>query len=387
MRTWQYTSFISLLVMMLFAPAIIEPKAQQARLVTPQPVTLFEGPGTSYQRHPLQLGLDQPYSIQERNMLGNWVLIDAPESPWGGGWAQTGELFLTGDRIQIQDVPLTDMPTTNPAVLPIPDIPEILFTTPVLPESINTEKLGDIYRDGQSQGNDRFSVVKVGDCNTASDQFLKPIAVSEFDTGPYTHIADTVANYSASFGRQSIAARNGFNVSSIFDPFWATSDLCDPDESPLACEYRHNPATVAFIMFGQNDVLVLSREEYRDYLSQTIEETIDRGIMPVLSTFTNDPKNEANWEQIIAMNVITIEVAAEYDIPLINFWLAARDLPSYGIGDDYAHLTAGGSSVAFTEGREAQYGLTLYNLAVLNMLDRLYHDVVQVYTYENTRSS
>ncbi|MEL6272690.1 MAG: hypothetical protein AAFR22_22985, partial [Chloroflexota bacterium] len=216
----------------------------------------------------------------------------------------------------------------------------------------------------------------VGDCNTASGYFLQPISVGQFDIGPYDYLSDTVDAYGESFQRRSIASRDGFNVSSIFDPLWAMGADCNPNEPPLLCEYRHNPATVAFLMFGQNDILVLTRDQYREFLTEAVERSIERGVIPVLSTFTNRPENTEKWGQIMAMNTITIEVADEYDVPLINFWLAAHSLPSYGIGNDYAHLTQGGVGVTFT-GREAEYGITLYNLVVLNMLDTIYHDIIE----------
>jgi len=363
---------------------MISTYAQQNRLIAAQSILLYEGPGSTYPSTET-INIDQPFIPLARNALGNWVKIQHADDAALTGWTLTGRLRLDDDKLSLGELPISDLPD---AATPDPSIPAVLFETPILPQQINIPLLNEIYHDGQRQGNDPFAVVKVGDCNTASDYFLTPISLDVFNPGPYDHLTDVVERYGPSFGRESIAARNGFNVSSIFDPFWATSDHCQPDESPLACEYRHNPASVAFIMFGQNDVLVLNRDQYRDYLTRVVDESIERGVIPVLSTFTNNPENEENWDQIVAINVITIEVAQAYDIPLINFWLAARDLPQYGIGDDYAHLTAGGTGVAFTQGREAQFGLTLYNLAVLAMLDKIYHDVVQVYTYEeNTRSS
>ncbi|MEO0561213.1 MAG: SGNH/GDSL hydrolase family protein, partial [Chloroflexota bacterium] len=355
---------------------------------TPNTIRLFSGPGSTYPELE-SLWVNQPYTIEARNRLGNWVQVSHKEIDQTG-WVLTGALMLESQELTLSELPVSELPDAdmeNLANSEFSEVPELLHSTPILPESINIDLLREIYRDGQEQGNDPYSVVKVGDCNTASGFFLAPISTAQFDPGPYDYITDTVGRYDESFGRRSLAARNGFNVSSIFDPFWATDDACDPEESPLMCEYRNNPASVAFIMFGQNDVLVLNQEQYRDYLRQIVDETIDHGIIPVLSTFTNDPANADNWNQILALNEITIEVATEYDIPIINFWLAARDLPSYGIADDYAHLTVSGGSIDFSGGREANFGLTLYNLAVLSMLDTIYHDVIQVYTYENTRSS
>jgi hypothetical protein len=57
------------------------------------------------------------------------------------------------------------------------------------------------------------------------------------------------------------------------------------------------------------------------------------------------------------MNAVIVELAREYDVPLINFWKAARDLPQQGIQSDNAHLT----TVGYNE----------RNRLTLIMLDRL----------------
>ncbi len=379
MRTFILIVF-ALLATLLPATA----SAQDARLVTPEVLPLYAGPSYTYERAGL-MNINQPYTVAARNRLGNWVKITHRDEPETSGWTLTGNLILDSEMIDLEAVPVTDLPDAVVEQAQYDGVPDLLYSTPIIPTGINVEMLREIYYDGQKQGNDAYGVVKIGDCNTASGQFLSPISAERFDPGPYAYLTETVDEYAASFERTSMAARNGFNVSSIFDPFWATSDQCDPDESPLACEYRHNPSSIAFIMFGQNDVLVLNREQYRDYLRQTVDETLERGIIPVLSTFTNNPENADHWDQILALNVITIEVAAEYDIPVINFWLAARPLPDYGIAEDYAHLTVSGGTISFAGGREAEYGLTLYNLAVLKMLDTISNDVIQLNTQESTR--
>jgi hypothetical protein len=377
----------SLFIIVVIAVLALLPlvNAQEARLVTPEVLPLYAGPSETYERASL-MNISQPYAVVARNQLGNWVQITHRDEPEISGWTLTGNLLLNSEMIDLEAVPVTDLPDAVAAQAQFDGVPDLLYTTPIIPHAINVAMLREVYYDGQKQGNNAYGVVKIGDCNTASGQFLSPISAERFDPGPYAYLTETVDEYAASFERTSIAARNGFNVSSIFDSFWATSDLCDPGESPLACEYRHNPSTIAFIMFGQNDVLVLNRDQYRDYLRQVVDETLDHGIIPVLSTFTNNPENTDNWDQILALNVITIEVAVEHDIPLINFWLAARSLPDYGIAEDYAHLTVSGGTVSFAQGREAEFGLTLYNLAVLNMLDILSNDVIQLNTQESSRS-
>lgn len=342
-----------------------------AAQTTTQSVTLYAGPGTTYEEVGT-LGAEQPFTVRARSRMGNWVRIESSDS---AGWTMTGDLPLAYSDFKLSNIPAINMPDADMAHADVQLAPTILYETPVLPHRIDADFLRDVYERGQANGNDPHAVVKIGDCNTASGLFLTPFSTGTYDLGPYDYLRDVTHAYADSFGRRSLASRDGFNASSIFDPLWAMSDDCNPNEPPLLCEFRNNPASVAFIMFGQNDIFTLSRDQYRDYLSDIVAHSLDLGVIPVLSTFTNRPEFEDKWGQIMALNVITIEVANEYNVPLINFWLAAQPLPGYGIGGDFAHLTAGGEGITF-DGRETQYGLTLYNLAVLNMLDVIYHDVI-----------
>ncbi len=360
----------------LFLVVLVHPgHAADGDLFAVQPVNLYAGPSITYETTS-RLATEDPFTVQARTALGNWVRVRHPANADINGWVQTGLLPLAEANYDLSKTPVVNMADADLEQVNTAITPRLMYATPVLPPSVNTQRLREIYLRGQNMGNDPHSIVKIGDCNTASGLFLAPIGFGEFQLGPYTHLMDTASHYADSFGRRSVASRDGFNVSSIFDPLWSLSDECNPNEPPLLCEYRTNPSSVAFMMFGQNDILVLTAEQYETFLRDAVERSVDQGVIPVLSTFTNRPENTENWGQVTAMNVITIEVAAEYDIPLINFWLAAYSLPGYGIGGDYAHLTAGGEGLTFT-GREAQYGLTLYNLAVITMLDMIYHNVIE----------
>ena len=302
------------------------PVAAQSSLTAPQNVPLYAGPGTTYIRGGT-LNIDQPYTVSARNRLGNWVRIQHAEDADFAGWAQTGQLAPGIEQITLSQITLTDQPAADIERADTTEAPAVLYQTPVLPAQIDRDRLRAIYQRGQERGNDPNAVVKIGDCNTASGLFLTPISTGAVELGAYDYLQDTVNAFGASFGRDSIASRDGFNVSSIFDPLWAVDESCNPNEPPLLCEYRNNPGSVAFIMFGQNDIFTLNRDQYEANLRDVIERSIDYGVIPVLSTFTNRPEFEDKWHQVLALNVITIELAQEYNIPLINFWLAARGPP------------------------------------------------------------
>ncbi|NDJ79246.1 MAG: hypothetical protein GYB65_23595, partial [Chloroflexi bacterium] len=151
--------------------------------------------------------------------------------------------------------------------------------------------------------------------------------------------------------------------------------LCEDDEGPLACEYRRVRPAVAVMMFGPNDMINLRIEEFEVAVRGIIDLSLAEGVIPVLTTFTWH--RDVRWEQALQFNMVVVDLAREYDIPLINFWRAAQELPNLGLVRDYTHLTAGsvGTRIAFT-GDEAVSGYTLRNLLTLQTLDLLRREVL-----------
>jgi len=123
------------------------------------------------------------------------------------------------------------------------------------------------------------------------------------------------------------------------------------------------------IMFGAQDVLFTSAPDFDRNLRQIVHETIQAGVIPVLSTF---PGNLALWEKSIQYNQIVIQIALDYQIPLLNLWRALEDLPNDGLNDDGRHLshpitTAGDLSLPNLE-----RGYPQRNLVTLQTLDTVW---------------
>ena len=69
-------------------------------------------------------------------------------------------------------------------------------------------------------------------------------------------------------------------------------------------------------------------DAYEAYLRQIIDQIIASGAVPIL---TNKADNvEGNH----AINLVTAQVAYDYDIPLMNFWLVSDSLPNHGLDQD-----------------------------------------------------
>jgi hypothetical protein len=355
------------------------PTPYGVEVITYEVTTVYAGPGATYAQVGLLPG-GAVVRIRERSYTGHWLHIVAPDGVQDDdgttddltGWILTGYVDMAG--INLSTLPVNDLPDADPDADAPGELRDALYAVPVVPRTIS-EAMREVYAAGQAQGNRDNVVVKVGDSNSANRLYLNPIGEGNYELGPYDFLADTVAHFAGSLDRRSVAAQVGLNAFSVFDPFWANSTSCQPNETPLACEYRTQRPFAAVILFGPNDLRVLNSDDYEAQMRRIIEETIAAGVIPVLSTFSANP-DAAMYGQALRFNVILTDLAAEYGAPVVNLWLAAGFLPNRGIGDDDVHLTAAGEAVEFSGGREARFGVPLQNLIVLHTLDVLRRELV-----------
>jgi len=126
---------------------------------------------------------------------------------------------------------------------------------------------------------------------------------------------------------------------------------------------------VAVIMFGAQDLLFTPAEQFERNLRQIVHETIQAGVIPLLSTF---PGNLALWEQTVRYNQIVVQVALDYDVPLMNLWLALEALPNHGLNEDGRHLSAPISHSGDLTPANLQRGYPLRNLVTLQALNAVW---------------
>lgn len=266
----------------------------------------------------------------------------------------------------------TNSPTSahrrTPLPSPIPTLdPKNWMEWPVVP--LLSDRVKEIYQAGIASGNQPNAFSKVGDCGSTPSWFL-----GDFDRGPrfynlgdYTYLQTVIDYYQGSFGRTSLAALAGYNTSSVLTPLWSNKEYCAIDESPLACEYRLHRPIIALITLGANDVYHL--ESFEPQLRKIIEHSIQQGVIPVLATKPD------NVEKDHRINQITAHLAAEYQIPLWNYWKAVQPLPNHGLQEDGVHITFAGND--FSNPLNLQAGWPIRNLTALQVLYALY-------TYLNT---
>jgi hypothetical protein len=281
--------------------------------------------------------------------------------------------FVAGSGAQaMQDPTPTPLPDPVLGDLDLDAIAQIdLASFPLVPEI--SENAKRIYADGLARGNNPNTFAKVGDCMTFNPYFLEPIGGGDYELGEYQDLQTVIDTFSQgepnSFARQSQASAGGFNSASVLDSMWANPEFCEAGETPLQCEFRVMKPNIALIMFGTNDVFYLDEASFDYFMRSIVVETIRNGTLPVLSTFPHRPEFP---EKSVLFNQIVAQIAQDYDIPLINLWLALDPLPNHGVDEvDTTHMTvpASGGVIVLTDANLESAGFTVRNLLTLQALD------------------
>jgi len=363
-----------IIAVMLFALCVGIVGAQQATpaseitLIVERAVAIYTGAGRTYdQLNTLNAGTQ--VTLLGRNEIGNWWYIRLDESL--EGWALAG-YFVDDDTIKLSEISIIESYHADLSHV-MGELTTQLHQIPILPTV--SDAMHDVFALGQSLGNHPNVISKVGDSNSAQAIYLSPISEGNYDLGVYDFLGDTVNYFYDSFGTQPQSAKVGMNMFSLFEPIWSDPDFCEADETPLLCEYRVSKPSVAVVMFGANDVKVLNRAEYETQMRLLIEQSLEHGVIPLLLTFGSDPDLNPNHAQLLRFNLITAQLADEYDVPLLNLWAALTDLPRNGVGEDLLHLTSTGDGMNLT-GNESFYGLSLHHLLVLYALDIIRREVI-----------
>jgi len=232
---------------------------------------------------------------------------------------------------------------------------------PVVP--VVSAKARQVLADGIAQGNNPKAFSKIGDCETNTEWFLTDFdkGADHYILGPYQDLQETIGFYAGSFGRTGYAAQRGFTAASVLNTYWRDAEKCQKNESPLDCELRLNKPAFALIMLGTNDA---SRPEtFEKNLRAVIEATLKKNVLPVLATKAD------NLEGDHRINQATARLAAEYDIPLWNFWGALQTLPDKGLQEDKSHLTFAPND--FSDPGNFERAWPVRNLTALQLLEAL----------------
>jgi hypothetical protein len=253
--------------------------------------------------------------------------------------------------------------TTPPAVTPVATsaalaVPKVELTV--------SSKAREIYQMGLKIGNNPKAFSKVGDCMSTAPFFMVPFDNSKQYRLPQNLVSlqETVDNFSGSFSRASVAAKDGFSAASLLNPRWADPSACGRTEGPLDCELRINKPSIVIVSLGTNGIW-LTGEGFEEYMRELLNMMIKRGVLPILSTKADNVEGDGRF------NAIMIKLAKEYDLPLWDYWTIAQVLPKSGITDGQYHMEW--APPIFDDGLKT--GWQLRNLSALQALDGVWRGV------------
>jgi hypothetical protein len=390
---------LCVLIVIVALTAFMSPNLARAQDgQTSYPLNLRSGPGATYDVITI-LPAGTWMIMEARNGDTSWLLGHTEDGAYRG-WVAS--LYLTyqpgfsavrlpvSDEIMPYQAPpaadVSSAPAGAPAAAAVPvsaeagpppshPIADTLAALPLVP-TISAHARA-IFEQGQAMGNHANVFAKVGECNTLSHAFMSPFSVGMYDLGPYGGLQATIDFFTReSFGDESAASRAGYTCAAVTDLTWTDPKVCPTNLTPLECELDRIRPSVVLVNLGMHDVHSLTTQQYEQNMRAIIEISMGRGVIPVLATFPVYPMGDDLTVARYEFDMIVVNLAREYDIPLINFWRAAEGLPHRGVGDDHVHLTHNADQSALFNGEENQYGFTMLNLLTLQTLDALRRDVL-----------
>jgi len=329
----------------------------------------------------------------------------------GGGCSgsnQTQPQPEPGDSIAVEPTDVTSPNDAQPSAQASGVTPQTdPVPAPIIPtiDASSKTRLRGIYLTGQESGNRAGVFAKVGDSITWLSFFLKDeigCGVDRMDS--YSNLLPTVEYFRAttfpgdytdawcgvanSFTRASVTAVHSWTAADALDPARldpAPSGCSAPYNTPLKCELHLIKPSIALIMYGTNDLFFFNDlGMFRANLNQIVVDTLEAGVIPVLSTIPPRFDSPEMSALVVPHNQVIIEVAQAQQVPLWNYWLALQDpnLVNHGIGDDGVHSnysldgTGGDYGAAIFTSEGLRYGFNLRNLTAIQVLDKLKRVVI-----------
>jgi len=230
--------------------------------------------------------------------------------------------------------PSTHLPTST--TVPASETPSIISTDtpqtlvfdptewktwPVIPTVIDSS-LQRIYERGLSLGNDPHAFSIFGDCQARPGEFFGLFETDEATIQSLSpELYETVAYFSGSFNRESSTTQDGTTPGALLWDQWHRGQYgCNFGETPVECELRTHRPSFVIIQVGTH-----FESRNTEYLRKIITQLLDAGVVPILATKADNREKDERINRDMTM------LAAEYDLPLWNFWASVSNLPNRGL--------------------------------------------------------
>jgi hypothetical protein len=227
---------------------------------------------------------------------------------------------------------------------------------PVVPDVIDPS-LSKVYERGLRLGNDPHAFSIFGDCQSRPAEFF---GVFESDRLVFAslppELQETVNYFEGSFNRESPTSQDGTTPGALLWTQWHRGEYgCTFAETPVGCELRIHRPSFVIIQIGTH-----FESRNTEYLRKIIFQLLDAGVVPILATKADNREKDERINRDMAL------LAAEYDLPVWNFWAAVSDLPNRGLYTRDDRPLQG--DIYLTEEAAARHRMT--GLAALNAVWR-----------------
>ena len=161
---------------------------------------------------------------------------------------------------------------------------------------------------------------------------------------------------------------------------WHAGRALDGDPSPLEQEVEAIRPGWAVVMYGTNDINIVTLEDYAENMLDLTDALLDRGVVPLLTTIMprgDDPDADA---EVPDFNMALRAIAEARQVPLIDYHRELVDLPDQGLSADGIHpsvLRDPGARACVLNPEGLAYGYNVRNLVTLEALDRVRRAVVE----------
>ncbi|MGB8644789.1 MAG: hypothetical protein WCF84_06100 [Anaerolineae bacterium] len=258
--------------------------------------------------------------------------------------------------------------TPRPAGKPPADLNGIPFNQIIVVSDPARQRIRQIYAQGQAAGRNSRAFARVGDSTMVYPPFLAAFEdPGGYKLGPYDYLQPAIAYFAGSFGHNSPAVKKGMHTWTEFDPTWNNPDLCQPGETPLACEFRLTNPSVVIIRLGANDVP--EPASFKVELEKILDFWIGKGVIPIVGT-KPDRQDADN-----SINNIVRQTAVTYRIPLWDYDAVVGTIPGRGLEADHVHMRGGGSH-DYTAPSTLSGGDSVEDLTALMMLEAVRREMV-----------
>lgn len=231
-----------------------------------------------------------------------------------------------------------------------------------------------IYNRAIAAGRNPQHFIQIGDSNSASQAYLGLIGQGNYSLGSYGYLQSTISYFMGgginSFTEKQQTAQSGNFTTTIIDPIFGNPNFC-PGKSMLDCEIDRTNPSIAIIYLGAADRQSLGHGAYYNALLLIVDKLVANDILPILTLMPTKPHPQRAELTGMEFNMIMLDIAGQYGIPVINMWAAVRNLPEYGMENDLLHFTYSGTPFLNFAGEENEWGYTRWNLEVLKTLTAL----------------